>query len=170
MVLVTAEGDPSGKLLSVTRTGRRLRAGETGWLKSLRPASEIGAICAQGGRLKVTNRVNQALVLAERYEGGILRTSRRSAWRAWPDQAQLLDDLRALNEAGIINQVGEDREVTGLEKRQASPTGVERLSELFARKRASAVTAAVTTSYKAAVTDSYSPLPLTGGEGAGRGG
>ena len=85
MVLVTAEGDPRIKLLSVTRTGRRLRAGKTGRLKSLRPASDSGARCAQGGRLKVTNRVNQALVLAERYEGGILRTSRRSAWRAKPD-------------------------------------------------------------------------------------
>jgi hypothetical protein len=110
------------------------------------------------------------LVAGESDEGGILPTSKRLAWRLRLDQAQLLDDLRAMSEVGIVCRQGERWKVTNFEKRQASLTEAERAAQYRSRKRQGSGAAAVTKSDAAAVTDSSSPSPSQGGESAERGG
>jgi hypothetical protein len=55
LLLVAAESDQSGTLPPVTQLAWRLRVGEADLVKSLRSLREIGVVCQQGGRWKVTN-------------------------------------------------------------------------------------------------------------------
>jgi hypothetical protein len=121
--------------------------------------------------------VQLLLVAAERDEGGILPPSKQLAWRLRADQAQLLEDLRALGEVGVMVQVGEHWKVTNFEKRQATLTDAERASQYRGRQRQGVVTDGVTKSDRERVTVSTSPStsPSTsvsdsGGEGVGEGG
>jgi hypothetical protein len=119
--------------------------------------------------------VQLLLVAAERDEGGILPPSKRLAWRLRADQAQLLEDLRALGEVGVMVQVGEHWKVTNFEKRQATMTDAERASQYRGRQRHRVVTDGVTKSDGERVTVSTSTSPSTsvsdsGGEGVGEGG
>jgi len=120
--------------------------------------------------------VQLLLVAAERDEGGILPTSKLLAWRLRMDQAQLLDDLRAMSEVGIVCRQGEHWKVTNFEKRQAALSGAERVTQHRERKRNKGVTEDVTESYREPVADSSSASTSPsdsdseGGEGAGEGG
>jgi len=64
LVLVAAESDQSGTLPPVTQLAWRLRVGEADLVKSLRSLSEIGVVCQQGGRWKVTNFEKRQAVLS----------------------------------------------------------------------------------------------------------
>jgi hypothetical protein len=70
LLLVAAESDQSGTLPPVTQLAWRLRVGEADLLKSLRSLREIGVVCQQGGRWKVTNfeKRQAALSGAERVQ------------------------------------------------------------------------------------------------------
>jgi len=79
LLLVAAEGDQSGTLPPVTQLAWRLRVNEADLLKSLRSLREIGVVCEQGDRWKVTNFEKRQASLSEAERASEYRGRKRQA-------------------------------------------------------------------------------------------
>ena len=67
-------------------------------------------------------------------QDGLLPDSKRLAWRLRVEHNQLLNELRALKNAGVICREGESWIVTNFAKRQAAMTSYERVQSFRRRK------------------------------------
>jgi hypothetical protein len=80
------------------------------------------------------------LLAGENRNDGLLQPVMDMAWRLRVDENRLLENLRALAEAGVVHETPEGWMVTNFRKRQAVETNAERQARYRARERTHQVT------------------------------